>query len=239
MCRRASRSAIVSTAGKASKPAKPLSAYNCFFHEERQRIQDDLIQQTGKKPNFTYVTKVVASRWRKLSQEDKLHYDQLAVKDKRRYALEMIQWKLQQEKTSEDGEQTCQQVDASGSDSDSRVSKEETLEMNKKRASPAPSVVSHSSTECDFGQARQYRAPSFTRSAHYMVHPSMCGEDEPSLVEKLNFLLQVGMKETLMHMQRTALEQIEPIEAYTEQRLNFDEDDVHFLEETFGIGHCH
>ena len=44
-----------------------------------------------------------------------------------------------------------------------------------------------------------------TRSAHYMVHPSVCCGDEPSLVEKINFLLQVGMKETL-----------ESIEVYTE-----------------------
>mmetsp|Transcript_14186 Transcript_14186/g.27166 ORF Transcript_14186/g.27166 Transcript_14186/m.27166 type:complete len:278 (-) Transcript_14186:101-934(-) len=79
----------------AEKPSRPLTAYNLFFHDEKLRLEKEC--PSGSKLKYTQVAKVVAARWRGLNQDEKAFYEQLAAKDKRRFALETIQWRMQQE----------------------------------------------------------------------------------------------------------------------------------------------
>ena len=81
----------------AEKPSRPLTAYNIFFHDERQRLHQAYLDGTSRKLSYQETSRVVAARWRRLESQEKAYYKQLAAKDKRRFALEMVQWKIEQE----------------------------------------------------------------------------------------------------------------------------------------------
>jgi len=83
----------------AEKPTRPLTAYNLFFHDDKVRLEKECT--SGTKLKYTQVAKLVAARWKSLDRDEKNFYEQLAAKDKRRFALEMVQWKLQQEMEAE------------------------------------------------------------------------------------------------------------------------------------------
>lgn len=76
------------------KPRSPISAYNIFFQDERQRL---LGMANGKRPNFRNLAKYVASKWKAMNDSDRVEYVQRAYDDKKRYALELVEWHRQQE----------------------------------------------------------------------------------------------------------------------------------------------
>lgn len=78
------------------KPRRPLTAYNYFFHVERQKIQARIFQMTGQRPGYTQISRLVGAKWKKIDPEKKAHYEALAMKDKRRYALELVKMKEQE-----------------------------------------------------------------------------------------------------------------------------------------------
>ena len=69
---------------------KPRTSYNHFFHQERIQIQSDMANKLGRRPHYTEVSKMVAARWKRLSQSEKAVYQEMAAKDKRRYAMDLI-----------------------------------------------------------------------------------------------------------------------------------------------------
>jgi hypothetical protein len=88
------------------KPKRPLSAYNWFFHSERQNILNDTpIRKEGKprrshgKIGFADLARSIAAKWKSLSKEDRAVYDEKATKDKDRYLREMEEWKKWQSST--------------------------------------------------------------------------------------------------------------------------------------------
>lgn len=74
------------------------TAYNYYFHDERQRIQARLFKITGQRPTYTQISKLVGANWRKIKPDTKTRYEALAVKDKRRYALDLLRVKQQEER---------------------------------------------------------------------------------------------------------------------------------------------
>ena len=100
-----------------NKPKRPLSAYNIFFKEERQRILDDLPQEVLKqadkdeagktrrrkhlsakdllhrKVDFHKLAKMVGKRWRELPAAELEHYKSIADSDLQRYKKEMNAYK--------------------------------------------------------------------------------------------------------------------------------------------------
>ena len=75
------------------KPRRPLTAYNYFFHDERQILQARLFRITGQRPTYTQISRLVGANWKKITPEKKAGYEALAIKDKRRYALELLKMK--------------------------------------------------------------------------------------------------------------------------------------------------
>ena len=51
----------------------------------------------GQRPTYTQISRLVGASWKKISPQRKAAYEALAIKDKRRYALELVNQKSQQE----------------------------------------------------------------------------------------------------------------------------------------------
>ena len=77
-------------ASKKMKITRARTSYNFFFHDERQRIQEVILRETGKRPEYPHVSKLVALKWKKLTAPEKAYYEGLAAADKRRYGLELV-----------------------------------------------------------------------------------------------------------------------------------------------------
>jgi len=65
-------------------PKRPLSAYNIFFKETRERI----LKQNGK-TNFQDMVRKIAALWKEITPEDKENFDAIASKDLIRYKEEV------------------------------------------------------------------------------------------------------------------------------------------------------
>ncbi|KAL7575858.1 hypothetical protein ACA910_003174 [Epithemia clementina (nom. ined.)] len=86
---------------KASKktpkdgPRRPLSAYNLFFSDERERIlkeredaciaNGDQDVKSARRVQVQEMAKIIGSRWRNLSDESRMYYQELADKDMKRH----------------------------------------------------------------------------------------------------------------------------------------------------------
>jgi hypothetical protein len=85
------------------KPKRPLSAYNFFFHHQRQIILSEIPTRKEGKPRrshgkigFADLARSIASKWKKLSREERAPFDRKAMEDKKRYLREMEEWKKRQ-----------------------------------------------------------------------------------------------------------------------------------------------
>lgn len=99
------------------KPKRPLSAYNYFFKQERQRIlkyllrnPDDVIEDavvdddeekrlwtTGKKISFEEMGKLIGKRWKNIEGNQLEKYTSLASSDAERYQKELKVWNEKKE----------------------------------------------------------------------------------------------------------------------------------------------
>jgi hypothetical protein len=94
------------------KPKRPLSAYNVFFKEERQRILKEIpdlqhkvgvaqMMKNGKKPHgkidFQSLAKVVGKRWQNLPPDELKSYKEKANIDMLRYKKEMEAYSVREE----------------------------------------------------------------------------------------------------------------------------------------------
>ena len=80
--------------GAPRPPRRPMSSYNIFFRLEREKMKQ---HTSGGGEIGTALTQIIAQKWRELADNDKLYYEGLALKDKKRYALELVKWKQSQE----------------------------------------------------------------------------------------------------------------------------------------------
>ena len=77
-----------------------LTAYNCFFREERQRLLAQLptrahvkSKKAHGKISFENLGKTISRNWKKITPEQKKYYKELAAKDKQRYLDQMEEWR--------------------------------------------------------------------------------------------------------------------------------------------------
>ena len=85
-------------------PRKALSAYNLFFQAERVVLLDSLPVRPQGKPRrshgklpFTEMARIIGARWKAITAERRAYFDDLAVKDKERYAKELEEYKAKKE----------------------------------------------------------------------------------------------------------------------------------------------
>ena len=90
-----------------NKPKRPLSAYNLFFQTERIKLLEShsaCEQKDGKKGHgkigFGGLARKIADKWKVTDEIIKAHYKELAAKEKRQYALDMVEWAQRQEYVS-------------------------------------------------------------------------------------------------------------------------------------------
>ena len=82
---------------RGGKPRRGLSAYNIYFRTKKNEAQERFFHETGKKPNYKILSQLVAAKWKHATVSEKADYDRLAAEDKRRYAIELVRWKRQEE----------------------------------------------------------------------------------------------------------------------------------------------
>lgn len=109
-------------------PKRPLSAYNLFFKEERERIlsagpetsgvagsptgdgDKDTLEQTkhGRTSGvgFSNLTKKIAIRWQQLDKEGRAPYEKRAAKDKKRYDEAVLVWRTKKMETKKQAEKS-------------------------------------------------------------------------------------------------------------------------------------
>jgi hypothetical protein len=109
-------------------PKRPLSAYNLFFKEERERIlsagpgttegagsptgdgDKDTLEKTkhGRTSGvgFSNLTKKIAIRWQQLDKEGRGPYDKRAAKDKKRYDEAVLVWRTKKVETKKQAEKS-------------------------------------------------------------------------------------------------------------------------------------
>lgn len=74
------------------KPRRPMSAYNCFFKCERQRI---LSEHNNKSGGFSQLAKVISEKWKTLSSDDRIVYQQQAERETVKYHIAVQEWQNQ------------------------------------------------------------------------------------------------------------------------------------------------
>jgi hypothetical protein len=109
-------------------PKRPLSAYNLFFKEERERIlsagpdttegvgsptggdDKDALEKTkhGRTSGvgFSNLTKKIAIRWQQLDKEGRAPYEKRAAKDKKRYDEAVLVWRAKKLETKKRAEKS-------------------------------------------------------------------------------------------------------------------------------------
>lgn len=117
------------------KPKRPLSAYNYFFKQERQRIlkylardhsapnppdevvddeQEKRLVTEGGKVSFEEMGKLIGRRWKAISPENLEKYSALAATDAERYKKELADYNDKKEKGQLLEQQNKQMVNARG-----------------------------------------------------------------------------------------------------------------------------
>eukprot|EP00544_Gedaniella_sp_CCMP2646_P010375 CAMPEP_0202487360 /NCGR_PEP_ID=MMETSP1361-20130828/5687_1 /ASSEMBLY_ACC=CAM_ASM_000849 /TAXON_ID=210615 /ORGANISM="Staurosira complex sp., Strain CCMP2646" /LENGTH=459 /DNA_ID=CAMNT_0049116713 /DNA_START=65 /DNA_END=1444 /DNA_ORIENTATION=+ len=80
-------------------PKRPLSAYNCYFQEERMRLikrgqvlDGPNILPSGKIP-FEELAKLIGNEWKSLPESEKKRFHDMSAQDNIRYHKQMEEWK--------------------------------------------------------------------------------------------------------------------------------------------------
>jgi hypothetical protein len=88
-------------------PGTARDAKHTVFQDERVKLLDSLPQPKDSKSKkshgkigFAGLARTIADKWKAANSSTKAYYEQLAAKEKRQYALDMIKWAQDQEATT-------------------------------------------------------------------------------------------------------------------------------------------
>ncbi len=143
-------------------PRRPLSGYNLFFKDERQRILDAIPEnEKNKKPKdprdeitwpgkkraphgkigFESLAKTIGKRWKEIDPERLKHYKDLATKDLHRYAREMKEYEAKLS-SGQIKEQSDSDTSESESEEEVKPVKRKKVSKSKKHSSSLKKVDS-------------------------------------------------------------------------------------------------
>jgi HMG (high mobility group) box len=88
-------------------PKRPLSAYNLFFRDERQRLLD---ASTNRKLGFAMLAKTVASRWKTLDDTARIAYNTTAAIEKNLYNAAVKVWRIEKKRQQQQQKAEAEQV---------------------------------------------------------------------------------------------------------------------------------
>lgn len=222
-----------------------MSAYNLYFHRNKQPVRDFLRQQFGRSPTMKEMAKEMGRRWTRICPSEKAHFQHLAAKDKRRYCDELIAWKLQTEANESryNADQGMKYEPSNHEDDDAEpralagqsfvptdvASQKGTNDYGPKsspRSIMEPSLQHIRQLDHSKVHIRPLRLPCVTVSNHNMKTPA--GFE----VASTRFSLENAAAASFY----TAQTPFWPVPLAQEDVNLFADDDVLFLQETFGFG---
>ena len=176
------------------KPSRPLSAYNLFFQKERanmlgkdaptdedERLKKRVHCKTHGKIGFAEMARSIASKWKNLDPTEKKEYEEIASKEKARYATELATWKEEQKAKSEAAAAAAEEEEASAAEA-----ARESLEANVAAASNASAVGdSMNLRQSESASGQQVMSDNSQRSG---TMPPMFQGRNPSDLSSLEYL---------------------------------------------------
>eukprot|EP00977_Amphora_coffeiformis_P016161 scaffold4927_cov139-Amphora_coffeaeformis.AAC.21 len=94
---------IQATAPLLERPKRPRTAYNYFFHSEREKLLELLpVREQGKpkkghgKISFGDMARVISAKWKTIGAQEMIHFANMANEDKFRYRRDMEAYKKDQ-----------------------------------------------------------------------------------------------------------------------------------------------
>lgn len=117
------------------KPKRPLSAYNLFFRDERERLIVSQGCKDGKPKNvgFAALAKHIGGKWKDLDDDSKKRYTVPAEIEQVRYKVELEAWKRKQQAINEAWQ--C-------NDDPKNETSEQTLDVSNHSTASSPTLVS-------------------------------------------------------------------------------------------------
>ncbi|KAL7562646.1 hypothetical protein ACA910_015387 [Epithemia clementina (nom. ined.)] len=153
----AAAEAAVSAMELLERPKRPLSAYNLFFQDERQKLlatrpvrpEGVPLRRGHGKMGFAEMAKTIAAKWKVIDAATKAKFDELALEEKARYRHRVAEWKqattvIKNKNNSKNRTQKPSKTKSSGAEERcnySTMSEERPASMG-----PSPSLSSASSS---------------------------------------------------------------------------------------------
>jgi hypothetical protein len=185
---------------------RPLSAYNLFFQDERVKLLESLPQpepssKSGKKSHgkigFAGLARTIANKWKVANASTKAYYEQLAAKEKRQYALDMIKWAQQQEQDNTAPVQSTEHAgtvhstvspDSSVASSQS-IQEQDSFESSMLMEAPVPSMEALQGNFSCLGEGSFRSNQMMTQSQGYGYH-----QQASSSLKRGNLKMDVGQR---------------------------------------------
>lgn len=215
-----------------SRPRKAMSAYNYYFHERKLEMQALFVQEHGRKPSFTELSREVGKRWKLVPSHDRSHFEKLAAEDKRRYGLDYIAWRMNQQDPGGNSDNLPESHDDAGHVQSFYGS---SIHEGDKKQQSTPALPSRSYvTGHDLFPNCEPRASSSPCMGSALSYTTLSSNLPAN--HGASLLLPAASASV-----RTGGPKAEPAPPVTHQDDNrsvslFADDDVRFLEETFGFG---
>lgn len=140
-------------------PKRPLSAYNLFFRDERERLLNPdgkvaadgaATSAKGKKQKktsgigFANLAKTIAARWKQLDEEVKAPYEKIAAGEKKRYDEAVTAWRVKQAEKKKQAKKEAEEKRRTMRDANTGFSSERSVESFSESSNPYPTEWFHS-----------------------------------------------------------------------------------------------
>ena len=197
------------------------------FQDEREKLLDSLPQpkcnkskKSHGKIGFAGLARTIADKWKVASSSTKAYYEQLAAKEKRQYALDMIKWAQEQEESTPE---PVARVEEQAVEAYSSVNPDNSVQEQMPYAeAPVSSIAalqeSFPSLDKSLYQPYCYEgATSWNQSnpkmeAQTPVAPQALRPSTDSSAEMLNsFLEQPGMADLVSQMYQLLAQRVTPV----------------------------